>query len=80
MKIRITKWGNSLALRIPRPLALESEVEEGTVVEISVVEGRIVIQRASETEPSLDELLERVTDENLHAETDTGPPRGREAW
>ena len=80
MKVRVSKWGNSLVLRIPRPLAEETEIDDGTVVEVSAVEGRLVVQRASETDPSPDDLIQRVTDENLPGEVDWGEPRGREAW
>lgn len=80
MKSRVTKWGNSLAIRLPRPLTAEAGIEDGTPVLLSVVDGRLVIQRASEVESSLDELLDGVTEENRHAEMDPGPPRGREVW
>ncbi len=74
------KWGNSLALRIPTSFAAEARLAEDTPVELSLVDGRLVIQPLAQAEPTLDELLAGVTDENLHGEWDTGPAVGREAW
>ena len=79
MLVRISKWGNSLALRIPGPFARETGIDEGTSVDIALDAGRIVI-----TPPgpryTLDALLDGVTAENVHAEVDTGTRRGAEAW
>ena len=80
MKVQVQRWGNSLALRIPRPYALESHIEQGTVVDVTVQDGRLVVVPVQEREYTLDELLARVTKENLHAEVDTGPSVGKESW
>jgi antitoxin MazE len=76
MKARIQKWGNSLALRIPKPLAAEAGLREDDPVELSLVEGKLVTQPASRQPLTLDELLKGVTDENLHGEWDAGPAVG----
>jgi antitoxin MazE len=78
MKARIQKWGNSLALRIPKTFASEAGLEADSPVEISVEEGRLVIAPVKPI--TLDELLARVTKENLHGEIQTGPAVGKEAW
>ena len=79
MRAPVRRWGNSLALRIPKVLAERSRLAEGTEVEIAVEDGRLVVTPISPT-PSLDDLLARVTDENRHGEVGTGPAVGREAW
>lgn len=78
MKTRINRWGNSLALRIPKTYADELGIEDNTEVEISVVDGRLVVH--TERHYTLEELLGQITPENLHPETDWGDPVGKEAW
>lgn len=80
MKTRVRKWGNSLALRIPKSVAAEAGLREGVPVELSLVEGKLVVQPIAQQPLSLDELLRGVTDQNLHGEWDTGPAVGREVW
>jgi antitoxin MazE len=80
MKTRVQKWGNSLAVRIPRTYAAEARLAADTPVELSLVDGKLVIQPLIPEAPTLEELLRGVTAENLHGEWDTGPARGREAW
>jgi len=80
MEARVQKWGNSLALRIPKPFAAEVGIEDDSPVQIELVEGRLVITPVAEPHPNLDELLALVTEENLHGEVATGPAVGREAW
>ena len=79
MRARAQKWGNSLAVRIPKAIAEEAGVGEGDDVEIQVV-GEIIQIRRCRADPTLSELLAGVTADNLHDETDLGPPQGREAW
>lgn len=80
MRARVQRWGNSLALRIPKPIAEMSALEEGTDVDLSLDEGRLVVTPVRRRKYTLDELLAQVTDENLHGEIDTGPSVGNEAW
>jgi antitoxin MazE len=80
MKTRVQKWGNSLALRIPKSFAAEAGLREDTAVELSLREGAIVIQAIARAPLTLEELLRGITDENLHGEWQTGPAVGREAW
>jgi antitoxin MazE len=80
MKARVQKWGNSLALRIPKSFAAEARLAEDTPVELSLVKGKLVIQSLAQQPPSLEDLLRGVTDENLHGEWNTGPAAGREVW
>jgi antitoxin MazE len=80
MKARIQKWGNSLALRIPKPFAEESNLREDSPVEISVRSGKLVVVAIEEPQLSLDELVAKITPENRHAEVETGTSVGNEVW
>ena len=80
MKARIQKWGNSLALRIPKSFATHSNIEQGSVVDLSLDNGRMIVEPAKEQEYSLEEMLARVTKKNLHSEVDFGLPVGKEVW
>lgn len=83
MQTRIQKWGNSLAIRIPKPFALEVGLEQNSLVVVSVSEGKLVlepIKPAYSPAYSLEELLAQVTQDNLHQEVETGLPVGNEAW
>lgn len=80
MKTRVQKWGNSLALRIPKSIAAEAGLREHAAVEMSLVKGRVVVQPVTEEPLTLEELLRGVTEENLHGEWHTGPAVGREVW
>lgn len=80
LKIRVKKWGNSLALRIPQSFDADVRLTEGMQVELSLVEGKLIIHPLAQPPITLDELLQGVSDENLHGEWDTGPSAGREIW
>ena len=80
MKTKVQKWGNSLALRIPKSFATETLLEVDTEVDLSLVKGKLVITPIVDKEYSLEELLAGITEENLHSEVDTGNPIGNEAW
>jgi antitoxin MazE len=80
MQTRIQKWGNSLALRIPKPLADEIGLKDNSSVELSRRENVLVIVPLVQPGPSLAELLAQITDANLHQEIDTGPAVGGETW
>lgn len=80
MQTKIKKWGNSLALRIPKLLALDANLKLNKVVDISIDKGSIIITPIDEKEYSLEKLLEGVTKNNLHEEFDTGAPVGKEIW
>jgi antitoxin MazE len=79
MQAQIGKWGNSLAVRIPGTYARELGLREGTDLDVTLVNGGLLLRPRSR-KYTLDELLAGITEENLHGETDWGPPVGREAW
>jgi len=80
MKTRVQKWGNSLALRIPRSFAAEAGLRANGAVELSLVDGALVVQPVTAQPLTLDELLRGVTDDNVPSEWDTGPDVGKEVW
>jgi antitoxin MazE len=79
MHTQVGKWGNSLAVRIPGAYAKDLDLKEGMELEVSLVDGNLVL-RPLPTQYTLKELLAQITPENLHEETDWGPPVGRESW
>ncbi len=80
MKTRVQKWGNSLALRIPKSFAVEAGIEEDAPVDVTLHDGAILITPVARPAYSLSQLLADITPENLHPEVDTGEVRGGEAW
>jgi antitoxin MazE len=74
---QIVKWGNSLAVRIPKPLAEEAGVREGDPILIEAADGLIRL-RPKKRIPSLRELVSQITPENRYDETETGFERGKE--
>jgi antitoxin MazE len=80
MKTRVQKWGNSLALRIPKAFADDAGLRENARVELTLSDGKLVVKALTEEPITLSELLKGVTDDNLHGEWDTGPAVGKEIW
>lgn len=80
MATTITKWGNILAVRIPQNLAKLIDLAEGSEVEIVVVDGNLVIKPIGRRRYSIDDLIQGITPENLHAEINSGVSVGNEAW
>ena len=78
MRATVSKWGNSLGLRIPRGLAQDAGLAEGSVVELRVEDGRLVAEPVAVE--NLEALLSKVTTKNRHEELLIDAPRGREAW
>ena len=80
MRTILQKWGNSLALRIPKTFADEIKVHEGHPVEVCVAKGRNVVAPISARDYRLDDLVAAITRKNLHGEVATGGAQGREVW
>lgn len=80
MNVKVKKWGNSLAMRIPKSLALEANIEDGSVLDLSLKNGEIVIKPISKLKYSLEQLLDEITKDNIPGEMDTGSPVGKEVW
>jgi antitoxin MazE len=80
MLTKVQKWGNSLALRIPKAFARDAQLENESFVEITIVEGQIIITPVEAPSWTLEELLAGITKKNLHHEIDTGSAVGNEIW
>lgn len=79
MKTKIQKWGNSLGVRLPKNITEQKALREGTGVSVSIKENQIVIEPIEEV-VALEDLLSRVSVENIHGETDWSKVRGNEVW
>jgi antitoxin MazE len=80
MKTAVQRWGNSLALRIPRTYALETRISEGSEVELTLKSGALIVKAVTRKRHSLSDLLKRVTPSNRHASVATGNAVGSEVW
>ncbi len=80
MITKVQKWGNSLALRIPKSFAAEARLENDTVVEMSFIDGQIVVKPILPPVWTLEGLLAGVKSDNIHHEVDTGGVVGEEYW
>lgn len=75
---QVVKWGNSLAVRIPKAVAEEAGVREGDPIVVEAAEGRIQVRRTKPSVPTLRELVARITPENRYDAMETSPARGKE--
>ncbi len=80
MRARVQKWGNSLAVRIPKAIALEAGLRAQVEVDVRVADGNVVVAVIPGETYELSVLLADVTAENIHGEIDTGPSVGNESW
>ena len=78
MTTKVQRWGNSLALRIPKSFAKDVHLEQGVTVNLTIDDGRLVIEPSPKVKYSLSGLLKNVTENNLHKESDFGRSQGRE--
>lgn len=76
---KICKWGNSLAVRIPRKLADQAGLSEGLDVEVRASEGKLIVAPKI-PEYDIRALVKKITKENRHELVDWGPPVGKEFW
>jgi antitoxin MazE len=80
MDTTIQKWGNSLAVRIPRSVAKDIHLNQGTAVDVIAVSGKIVVKPRRQRHYTLTQLLRGVTKHNRHAEVEWGGRVGQESW
>lgn len=78
MITQIARWGNSLAVRIPKSVVQGARLSEGEVLDVSISHDGAVVLRRADRASRLADLVSRITPENLHGETDWGPPVGNE--
>ena len=72
MQTKVQKWGNSLAVRIPKSFADDLRLASGGTVEIKEVSGMLTISPVKKRKATLKDMLPGITKENLHTETDFG--------
>jgi antitoxin MazE len=80
MKTRIQKSENNLLVIIPDTFVTEIGLTVDSEIEISLIDGRLIIEPIIKLSPKLDDLLLKIDKYNLHQETDTGMPVGNEVW
>jgi len=80
MDTQLARWGNSLAVRIPKDVAEKARFREGDPVRLYVGEGGGVVIEPVQGQITLESLVDGITPENRHAETEWGPARGKESW
>ncbi len=80
MKTKVQKWGNSLALRIPKSFAGDAGLQKETAIDISLADGKLVITPIVKPKPTLKQLLNGINKRNIHHEVDSGQATGNEAW
>jgi len=76
----ISKWGNSLAVRIPQGVAKQASLSEGDCVAMAVDGNGAIMLRPTRRRYELSELVSQIKPKNRHRETDWGPPLGEESW
>jgi len=77
MHAQISRWGNSLAVRIPKSLADSLGLHEGSEIDISAGADALTLRKQ---EPTLEEMVKGITSDNVHGEFVYGPAVGKEAW
>ena len=80
MKTQVAKWGNSLAVRIPKTVAKKARLRRGDPIELRVSRPGAVEIRSRKPKPTLAQLVRGITPQNRHSETEWGAPRGNELW
>lgn len=80
MKTQVQKWGNSLAVRIPKAFANDLGLDQESTIELALEDGCLVLRPTAPPRYELSRLLSRVTEDNCHGEYDVGEPAGNEQW
>jgi len=80
MRVKIQKWGNSMALRIPKSFAEQISIKFGSSVDLSIQGGKIVIEPLKTEEYDLKVMVEAINESNLHNEYLSDKPKGKEIW
>jgi antitoxin MazE len=78
--LQIKRWGNSLALRIPKAILTQLGIKEDDELKMNITDNSLVLTPIIKKEYSLSEMLSQISDDNLHDEADFGQPAGNEVW
>lgn len=79
-KGQMSKWGNSLAVRIPKEVAEKANLREGDSLILEVESQGTIALKAEDAIPTLKQLVSKITKDNVHSEVDWGAPVGNEQW
>jgi antitoxin MazE len=80
MRTIVKKWGNSAAVRIPASVMEAADFRLEDLVDVSEEKGRIIVKRVQSKRHDLNDLIGRITKQNLHEPVDFGPSQGKEIW
>lgn len=80
MEAKVKKWGNSLGVRIPKSFSAQAGINDGSDIELQLEGNKITIVPIHKSEYSLDELLSKVSEDNIHYEIKTNGSVGNEVW
>jgi antitoxin MazE len=80
MQTRVQKWGDSLVIPISYKFAQEANLEINSTVDLLFLDGTVVIKSVNELEITLEKLLGKITEDNLHSEVETNSAIGNEIW
>ncbi len=80
MMTKIKMWGNSLGVRIPKPIAQELRLQAGIEVRVTAKKNMITVVPTRRSDYSLEELVSLITEKNRHSETFHDNPIGVETW
>ena len=80
MQTKVQLWGNSLALRIPKYIASQMNINNGSNVDVVVEDEKLIIKSISDKQEVLNQLLSKINDNNIHSEEDFGNAMGEEVW
>jgi antitoxin MazE len=80
MRVKVQKWGNSIALRIPKSFANQTSIKSGSTVDLSIHDGKLIIEPINQEEYDFKTLISEVKESNLHKEYLNDKPKGREIW
>jgi antitoxin MazE len=78
-KTTVSRWGNSLAVRIPQEIARQARISEGDRLTLDLQRDGAIVLRSIRRRYELSELVSRITAKNRHGETDWGAPLGGES-
>lgn len=80
MTVKIRKWGNSLGIRLPKAIMQENNITDGSEVDITTKDGVIILKPVQKKKYELKDLLDGVSEVNIHNEIKTGDATGKESW
>jgi antitoxin MazE len=80
VSISLHRWGNSIGLRVPKPMLQQLGLTEGSQVDVKIEDGRLVIEPARRVRMTMAELLQGFTPDDQPGEIGWGTPVGREVW